>query len=133
MKSCRRVEVQHHLLLGNAVALGYKPEGCGFDSRWGHCDFSSIQSFRPHFGPGFDPASNIYAYQEYFLGGKDGRCVGLTILPLSCDDCLEIWEASTWWNPQGFTTHSSSRHWMEVRVNFRPRPLYPQEVTPDAH
>jgi len=25
-------------------------------------------------------------------GGKDGRCVGLTTLPPSCVDCLEIWE-----------------------------------------
>ena len=24
--------------------------------------------------------------------GKDGRCVGLTTLPPSCADCLEIWE-----------------------------------------
>jgi hypothetical protein len=30
-------------------------------------------------------------YQEYFLGDKSGRCVGLT-LPPSCADCLEIWE-----------------------------------------
>jgi hypothetical protein len=27
-------------------------------------------------------------YQEYFLGGKGGRCVGLTTLPPSCADCL---------------------------------------------
>ena len=25
-------------------------------------------------------------------GGKGGRCVGLTTLPSSCADCLEIWE-----------------------------------------
>jgi len=25
-------------------------------------------------------------------GGKGGRCVGLTALPPSCADCLEIWE-----------------------------------------
>jgi hypothetical protein len=25
-------------------------------------------------------------------GGKAGRCVGLTTLPPSCADCLEIWE-----------------------------------------
>jgi hypothetical protein len=31
-------------------------------------------------------------YQEYFLGGKGGRCVGLTTLPPSCADCLEIWD-----------------------------------------
>jgi len=27
-----------------------------------------------------------------FPGGKGGRCVGLTTLPHSCADCLEIWE-----------------------------------------
>jgi len=27
-----------------------------------------------------------------FSGGKDGQCVGLTTLPSSCADCLEIWE-----------------------------------------
>ena len=27
-----------------------------------------------------------------FRGGKSGRCVGLTTLPSSCADCLEIWE-----------------------------------------
>jgi len=26
------------------------------------------------------------------MGGKGGRCVGLTTLPTSCADCLEIWE-----------------------------------------
>ena len=31
-------------------------------------------------------------YQEYFLDGKGSRCVGLTTLPHSCADCLEIWE-----------------------------------------
>ena len=34
---------------------------------------------------------------------KGGRCVGLTTLPLSCADCLEIWEASTSWNPQSLS------------------------------
>jgi hypothetical protein len=31
-------------------------------------------------------------YQEYFLGGKGGRCLWLTILPPSCANCLEIWD-----------------------------------------
>jgi hypothetical protein len=31
-------------------------------------------------------------YQEYFLGCKRGRCLGLTSLPPACNDCLEIWE-----------------------------------------
>jgi len=44
---------------------------------------------------GFDSASNRNEYQEYFLGGKGGRCVELTTLPLSCTDSLEIWEPQT--------------------------------------
>jgi hypothetical protein len=43
-------------------------------------------------GPGVDSVSNRNEYQEYFLGGKGGRCVWLTTLPPSCPDCLEIWE-----------------------------------------
>ena len=39
-----------------------------------------------------DSAPNRNEYQEYFLGGKGGWCVGLTTLPPSCADCLEIWE-----------------------------------------
>jgi len=45
-----------------------------------------------HYGPGVDSASNRNEYQEYFLGGRGGRCVGLTTLPPSGADCLEIWE-----------------------------------------
>jgi hypothetical protein len=41
--------------------------------------------------PGVDSASNRNEYQEYFLEGKGGRCVGLTTLPPSCADCHEIW------------------------------------------
>jgi len=41
---------------------------------------------------GIDSVSNRNYYQEYFLGDKGGRCVGLTILPNSRADCLEIWE-----------------------------------------
>jgi hypothetical protein len=39
-----------------------------------------------------DSSSNRYEYQDYFLGGKGGRCLGLTTLPPSCAECLEIWE-----------------------------------------
>jgi len=49
-------------------------------------------SFRSHYGSGVDSAFNRNDYQEYFLGGKGGRCVGLTILPSSRANCLEIWE-----------------------------------------
>ena len=37
-------------------------------------------------------STNRNEYQEYFLGGKDGQCVGLTTLEPSYADCLEIWE-----------------------------------------
>ena len=38
----------------------------------------------PHYGPGVDSASNRKGYQEYFLGGKGNRCIGLATLPPSC-------------------------------------------------
>jgi len=34
-----------------------------------HWNFSLTLFFRPHYGPGFDSASNRNEYQEYFLGG----------------------------------------------------------------
>ena len=42
--------------------------------------------------PGVDSASNKNEYQEYYLEGKGGQSLGLTTWPLSCADCLEIWE-----------------------------------------
>jgi len=43
-----------------------------------------------------ESASNRNEYEEYFLGtgegGKVGRCLGLTTLPPSCADYLEIWD-----------------------------------------
>ena len=45
---------------------------------------SDIKSFRSHYGPGVDSASNRNEYQEHFLGGKGGRCIRLTTLPPSC-------------------------------------------------
>jgi len=39
-----------------------------------------------------DSSSNKCEYQVYFLGGKGGRCVGLTTLPNLCADILELWE-----------------------------------------
>jgi hypothetical protein len=64
-------------------ALRYKPDGRGLNSRWCHL---------PHYDPRVDSASKRNEYQIYFRGGKACRCVGLITLPLSCADCLEIWE-----------------------------------------
>ena len=66
----------------------------GFDSRCCHWNFSLAQSFLPHRGPGpgVDSSSNGNEYREYLLGVKRRPVLGLTILPPSCADCLEIWE-----------------------------------------
>jgi hypothetical protein len=51
--------------------------------------------FSIDYGPGVDSVSYRNEYQEHFLRGKGGRCVGLTTLPPSCADCLEIWNPQT--------------------------------------
>jgi hypothetical protein len=38
---------------------------------------------------------------RFLLGGKGGQCLGLTALPPSCADCLEILEALYSWSPKG--------------------------------
>ena len=48
--------------------------------------FIDIKSFRSHYGPGVDSASNRNEYQEHFLGAKADNLT--TIL---CR-CHEIWE-----------------------------------------
>src|SRR5215475_12746786 len=89
-KACLKPKIFQKVLIhkgarGGAVveALRYKPEGRGVDSRLCHWNFSLTQSYRPHYGPGVDSASNRNEYQEYFLGGKGGRCLWLTYLPPS--------------------------------------------------
>jgi hypothetical protein len=51
-------------------ALRYKPQGRRIDSRWCHWIFSLTWSFRSHYGPGVDSASNRNEYQKYFLEVK---------------------------------------------------------------
>jgi hypothetical protein len=58
---------------------------------WDRFRMVSLESFRTRYGPGVDSASKRNKCREYFLGGKDGRYVGL-ISPPSCADCLQIWE-----------------------------------------
>ena len=44
---------------------------------------------------------NRNEYQGYLLRGKGSRCLGLTTLPPSCADCIEILGASTSWSTCG--------------------------------
>jgi hypothetical protein len=50
------------------------------------------QSYWPHYGPAVDSASSRSEYQEYFLEHKGRWCVGLTTLPPTNVNCLEMWE-----------------------------------------
>ena len=52
----------------------------------------------PHYGAVVDSAPNRNEYHVYFLGGKGGRCMGLT-LPPPCANCPEILGASTFLEP----------------------------------
>jgi len=60
---------------------------------WYHWEFWHSPSGRTLALGSTQPPPNRNKYQEHFLGGKDGRCVGLTTLPTSYADCLEIWES----------------------------------------
>jgi hypothetical protein len=50
--------------------LRYKPEVHLFGSWRGHWNSVLTQSFRSHYGPGVESASNRNEYQESFLGVK---------------------------------------------------------------
>ena len=71
-----------HVVAHLVEALRYKPEGRGFDS----------DSIPAALWPWLDSTSNIKECQEYFQGYKCGRCVGLTTLPASIADFLQIWD-----------------------------------------
>ena len=52
-------------VLTNRKVAGSIPAVSGF--------FIDIKSFRSHYGPGVDSASNRNEYKEYILGSKGGR------------------------------------------------------------
>ena len=73
--------------------------------------FIDIKSFRSHYGPGVDSASDRNEYQEYFRGGKGGRCIRLTTyhhpVPLSRN-----LGALTSWNPLGHSGLVTGLHYL---------------------
>ena len=93
LSSFRLLSFSSFFLPSCPIPLRYKPEARGLNR----------QSFRPHYGPGVDSASNINEYQRSSLEVKGGRCVGLTTFSPSCADCLKILEASNSYSSRGPT------------------------------
>ena len=62
--------------------------------------FIDIKSFGSHYGPGVESPSNKNEYQEYFLGGKGGRCVRLTTYHHSVPLSRNLGTLTSW-NPLG--------------------------------
>jgi hypothetical protein len=81
---------------GGGGVLRYKPEGRGLDYRCSHWDFLLTWSFRQHYDPGVDSASNRNKYPWSSLVSKGGRCVRLTNFSHSCASCQKkSWEPQT--------------------------------------
>jgi hypothetical protein len=96
--------------LWSTKGLSVRPRCIGTARARTHCKSvnqsisqSINQSIRLHYGPGVVSSSYRNEYQEYFLKSKGGQCVGLTALPPSCADCLEIVRISNSWSPQGLS------------------------------
>ena len=81
-----------HAVTQLVETLPYKPDGRGLDSCWFHWNFLLTKSFRLHYDPLVDQASNRMGYQEYFMEVKSSQFLGLTLLPHLWVDCLEIRE-----------------------------------------
>jgi hypothetical protein len=58
--------------------------------------------------------------REYFLGGKGGQRVGLTTLPRSCAECLEIWKPLNLLEPSGPVQDWNGKALAFTPLNRRP-------------
>jgi hypothetical protein len=84
------ISVQHWICPGTrgslaVKALGYKPEGCGFETRWGEILNLPNRSGRTRHWSllSLEMSTGNIKKKKWFLGVKCGRCVGLTTLPPS--------------------------------------------------
>ena len=73
-----------HVVVQLDEALCCKPEGRGFDSPLHNSSGSTMTLGLTQ------PLTEMST--RNISWGKDGRCVGLTSLPPSCVECLDIWE-----------------------------------------
>jgi hypothetical protein len=62
--------------------------------------------------------------RDVSCGGKYDRCVGLTILPPSRVDCLQILGASTYWSPKGTVQACTG-----IALPIIPLPSIPSNLT----
>ena len=81
-------------------ALCYKSKGRWFDPRWSHWNFSLTWSFRSHYGPGVDSASNRNEYQEDFLGVNAAGAQGWQPYHLPVPLSRNLGTSNSW-NPMG--------------------------------
>ena len=90
------------------------PEGREFDFLWVNWIFHLLNPS----GHTMDMGSTLPLKGRSTIGGKEGRCVGLTSLPHSCADCLEILGASTSCGPKGLARPAMR---LGQLLNFRAR------------
>jgi hypothetical protein len=76
-------------------ALRHKPEGRGFDPRWYQWNFYRRNPSGSPMTLGLTQSLTEIEYQESLLSARRGRCVGLTSLPPSSANCLQIWKPQT--------------------------------------
>jgi hypothetical protein len=99
--------------------LSYRPGGRASSSPWVYYNSSLTLSFRQHYGPGFDSASNM---------GEVVLCVGLTSLPLSSADFLETFRASTSCRGKGITRPAMGQLYLSVIYSVLLSSLSKQEM-----
>jgi len=73
-------------------ALHFNLEGHGFDTQWCHWKFYLPKtSGRTKTLGSTHPATEM-STRNISCGDKGSQCIGLTTLPPSCANCLEIWK-----------------------------------------